>query len=903
MAGKSVFKLTVRSIRSFLGRYMALLLIVALSVGFFAGLKITRAAMSNTAQVFLDEHDFYDFRLISTLGFSDSDVGDIEDEEFVDSAEGSRTTDALVIYRENVEAYKLISLPKQVNIPQITEGRMPKAVNECLADKRIFDKSDIGARIEISDRNEDEVTDQLLNKEYIIVGLVDSPIYLGQDRGSTNIGSGALSGFFYIPEANFKTEVYTEINLTLKETAPIYSDDYDSLIKKYEDRITDTARKLADERYQSILDEIEDAKSLLQEIEDAIKQAEEARAAMEAARAAMEAAAQAAAQSAMGAEAAQSAGGMSFVMPEGEGLGVPDISEIEIPDISESELEELREAAETKVDAPEVYVLTRDENAGYVSFENDTSIISGVANIFPLFFILIAMLVCITTMTRMVDEERTQIGTLKAMGFGSGTITAKYLLYAGSATLIGWFVGFFLGTWGLPQVFWYAYASFYSFAPLSYLFAGDLAIVTLAVALVGILGSAWISCRKELISVPAKLIRPKGSKTGKRIFLERITPLWRRFPFLTKVTIRNMFRYKRRLIMMLVGIGCCAGLVVTAFGVRDSMIDIGKWQYEEIQKYGFEAAFEEDDADGVYEELDKIEDIKSYLGCFNKRVDMRAEGTLDAVSLYGFAADDTKTLSGYWSFHSGKAEITFPSEGEALISMQAAQMLSLSEGDTFEIEDSDHNTAELKVGGIFDNYIENYVIVSDETYKAAFGGYGVNTVLINTDEESDAKELSERITDIKGITGVSRLESARERIDNSVSCLNYLIVLIVGFSGALAFIVIFNLTNINLAERSREIATVEVLGFYKQETESYVLHENLILSVLAAFIGMPLGTVFHRVVMEMVVVKGLAFNIHITSLSYILAVICTIVFAVVVNMVMKRQISKIKMAESLKAIE
>lgn len=355
--------------------------------------------------------------------------------------------------------------------------------------------------------------------------------------------------------------------------------------------------------------------------------------------------------------------------------------------------------------------------------------------------------------------------------------------------------------------------------------------------------------------------------------------------------------------MMLVGIGCCAGLVVTAFGVRDSMIDIGKWQYEEIQKYGFEAAFEEDDADGVYEELDKIEDIKSYLGCFNKRVDMRAEGTLDAVSLYGFAADDTEALSGYWSFHSGKAEITFPAEGEALISMQAAQMLLLSEGDTFEIEDSDHNTAVLKVGGIFDNYIENYVIVSKETYKSAFGGDGINTVLINTDEESNAKELSERLTDIKGITGVSRLKSARERIDNSLSCLNYLIVLIVGFSGALAFIVIFNLTNINLAERSREIATVEVLGFYQHETESYVLHENLILSVLAAFIGMPLGTVFHRMVMEMVVVKGLAFNVHIISISYILAVICTIVFAVVVNMVMKRQISKIKMAESLKAIE
>lgn len=877
MRNKSVFKLTIRSIRSFLGRYMALLLIVALSVGFFAGLKITKDAMSNTAQGFLEEAKFYDFRLISTLGFSNNDVGALEDEEFVALAEGSKTADALVMYKDNIEAYKLMSLPKQVNIPSITAGRMPKAINECLADKRIFSEEDIGCTIEISDKNEESLQDDFVSTEYIIVGLVDSPVYLGQDRGSTSIGSGELAGFFYLPEADFKTDAYTEINLKLNETAAIYSSGYDRLISKYEETVTDITEDLAKSRYRDIIDEIDKA------MEEAREEAE--RQALEAAQQAME--------EVRAAAVAQAAQQGIIISPSEIPMPPIEIPEIEIPEID-------------KPDEPKVYVLTRSENTGYINFENDTSIISGIANIFPVFFILIAMLVCITTMTRMVDEERTQIGTLKALGYGNGAITAKYLLYAGSATLIGWLVGFFIGTWGLPKVFWYAYASFYSFAPIPYLFSAELAITTLAAALIGILGSAWLSCRKELLCVPAVLIRPKGAKSGRRIFLERITPLWRRFPFLTKVIIRNMFRYKRRLIMMLVGIGCCAGLVVTGFGVRDSMIDMGRWQFEDVQKYEFEAEFANEDSKKVYEKLDEEmqtgKEIEDYIGCLNKRVDLQGNSkTFDSVSMYGFASEDKDRINLYWSFHCKEEELPFPDKGEALISMQAAQQLSLSEGDLFQIEDSDHNVIDVRAAGIFDNYMDNLVIISEDTYKEAPGDWQVNTVLINVNK--NASDISNQLTDIEEVTGVSRLLASKERIDSSLSCLNYIILLILAFSGALAFIVIFNLTNINLAERSREIATVEVLGFYKHETEKYVLHENLILSVIASFIGMPLGTLFHRIVMKMVVVYGLAFNVHITPVSYMLAFICTVVFAVIVDLVMKRQISKIKMAESLKAVE
>lgn len=808
----SVLKLTWRAIRSFFGRYIALLLIVMLSVGFFAGLKVTKAAMANTCQDYLTEQHFYDFRLFSTLGFSEEDVEAFSRLSFVELAEGAKSVDAMVKYKGSDTPYTLLSLPEKVNLPSLTAGRMPEADGECLADAKAFDEADIGAAIQLSG---DALTDQLTQTEFIIVGLVNSPLYLNDDRGTTNIGSGAVEGFLYLPADNFTGEVYTEIDLTLTESAEIYSDAYDDLVQAHKDEVTATVKRLARERYESLLSE--------------------------------------------------------------NGLT--------------AEL-----ASRFGISEPETYVLTRNENAGYVSFENDTSIVSGIANIFPVFFILIAMLVCITTMTRMVDEERTQIGVLKAMGFDSSAITAKYLLYAGSATLLGWGMGFFLGTWGLPKVFWFAYSSLYNFAPLRYLFSPSLALLTLAVSLAGILGSTFVSCRKELVSAPAKLIRPRSAKNGKRILLERLTPLWGRLPFLQKITLRNMFRYKRRLIMMLVGISCCAGLVVTAFGVRDSMIDIGKLQFESVQTYDMEAAFSTGAEDTVCKKLEEINGIDCWLTASVHRVDLHGSEIMNSVNLYSFS--DTDSLSAFWDFHAGDSKIEFPEKDQVIVSSRAAEKLELTTGDTLEIRDADMRVLTATVSGIFDNYVDNFVMISAETFREAFGSWETNTVLL-----SARQDVAEKLTDMEEITSVNQLSATKESVDNALSCLNYIIWLIVLFSGALAFIVIFNLTNINLAERSREVATVEVLGFYPGETESYVLRENLILSVFASFIGLPLGTLFHRIVMNMIVIDTMAFDIHVTAVSYVLAFICTVIFAVVVNQFMKRQLSRVPMAESLKAVE
>ena len=550
------------------------------------------------------------------------------------------------------------------------------------------------------------------------------------------------------------------------------------------------------------------------------------------------------------------------------------------------------------LEEPDTYVLTRRENAGFVSFQNDTAIVSAVANLLPVFFIMIALLVCITTMTRMVSEERTQIGVLKAMGFHSWDIAAKYLLYALSATFLGWLLGFFLGTWALPEVFWWAYGVLYKFAPLKYTYSQSLAMITLGVSLVGILGATLASCQRSLRSVPAELIRPQRGKSGKRILLEYVPFLWKPLSFLQKITLRNMLRYKLRMTMMLVGIGCCTALMVTAFGVRDSMLHVGNDQFGGVQHYALSFSFTE--GENTPEAAARLDGVDDVLPCIQDRVDVHGDTeNIHSVTLIGL--DNWDAVENYWTLSWQGQEVPEPGAGEALVSRRLAEKLTLSPGDIIEVEDSDLNRVTLRVAGVFENYVGNYLFVQGDTCRERFGNEGFNAAMLQA--SGDLNQIAKALTELDGVTALSRMDVLLDQVDSAMSCLNYIIWLVVGFAWALAFIVIYNLTNINLAERSREIATVEVLGFYPRETAAYVLRENLVLSFLAAILGLPLGKAMHGVVMSMVMVDNSCFNIHIERTSYIAAFVCTVLFAWVVGLVMHRHIRRIPMAESLKAVE
>ena len=835
----SVLKLTRRSIRSSFGRFLAILLIVTLSVGFFSGLKITKSAMAETCNDYLTEHSLFDYKLLSTIGFTEDDVKTFQGISSVSLAEGGKSTDALLQLEEKTAAYKLIAIPKYINTPALVAGEMPSSKNECLVDARVFDKDCIGKTLELSTENGKEIFDAFETTEYKIVGTVSSPLYLGNNRGTANIGSGTLKGFVYIQPENFTGEYFTELYLTLSEKKSAYSSEYKSIINSNKGQISETFEEAIEKRaYDSLGISKDDLNSL-------------------------------ALLAAMAGE--------------------------------EFDMDKFQEELEKQFEKPTTYILTRSENLGYISFESDTSIISGIANILPIFFILIAMLVCITTMTRMVDEERTQIGVLKAMGYGNGTITGKYLLYSGIATVIGWAIGFFGGTVGIPKIFWFAYSSLYDFAPIKYVFNISLALSTLGVALVGILGSALISCFRELYSNPAVLIRPLPAASGKRILLEKIKPLWKRLSFLKKVTLRNMFRYKKRLFMMLIGVSCCAGLVLTAFGVRDSMVDIASLQYDTVQKYQMEATYSDEKA---LNEITSATEIENYMTCQELRVEISNDNaTMRAINYYSF--NDTSRLSDFWSFKNGKETVDFPTADmntkPVIISSGIANNLSLSVGDIIIVKNSDNKAIEATVSGIFDNYVDNFIMIASDSQPSAFAQWNENTVLFHTNANSG--ELAEKLMNMTGVTAVNQLSETRHSVDIALNSLNYIIWLIVAFSGVLEFVVIFNLTNINIAERKREIATVQVLGFYPKEQNSYVLRENLVLSIISSFIGIPIGILFHSAVMKLIVIDRITFDVSIQPTSFVVAIICTILFAMLVNQFMKRRIDRIPMAESLKAVE
>lgn len=821
----------IRSVQASKGRWLALFLIVMLSVGFFSGLKVCRDQMWMACQNYLKAQNFYDYRLYSSLGFTDDEIDVIRDQmdpkgAVIQSIEGMKSTDAAGTYDDtkgtaHSGTFLLMSMPEKVNIPSLVSGRMPEADDECVVDDRVAGSRIVGSTITFSASGSiDNVG--LKNRTYKVVGTVDSPLYLNNDRGSSTIDSAKRTGFVYLSENNFTSPRYTEVDMTLRatENEAVYSDEYSDLIKGKKD-----------------------------DVEEALTSAA---------------------------------------------------------------------ASEQDGYAPSTYVLTRSENTGYASFKNDTSIIDGIADVFPVFFILIALLVCITTMTRMVEEERTQIGTLKALGCSDLSITMKYMLYAGSAALIGWAVGFPVGTWGLPKIFWWAYRTLYDFAPVPYVFSLKMAILTLSVSAAAVVLSVWFSCRSELLSSPAALVRPKSAKPGKRIWIEKIRPLWKRLPFLRKVTLRNMFRYKARMIMMLIGVGSCTALVLTGFGVRDSMIHVGDIQFDDIQTYQLAVAMDEGGMSSVSEILEEPE-VERVLPCVSQVVDVSAGEHMGSVTLMSFADDED--IGGFWDLtrvDGSGGRVRLPEhENGAVISKRLAEKLGLKKGDTFRIEgsaigDSPTMTAELKVEGVFRNYIGNTIFINEKTCRDILGaGEGdaatdfthmANTCLVKTEGAPD-KTLLKQISGMEGVAGVTDLEDTRADVNESVSCLNYIIWLIVLFSGALSFIVIFNLTNINLAERSREIATVEVLGFYPKETRAYVLWENMAISVLAGFIGLPGGWMFTRFVLGRILLDDMTFPFVINGISYVLALLCTMIFAAVVNLFMRRSIAGIQMAESLKAVE
>ena len=566
-------------------------------------------------------------------------------------------------------------------------------------------------------------------------------------------------------------------------------------------------------------------------------------------------------------------------------------------DDARSELEELEE--------PDTYVLTRNTNIGYACYESDSNIVAGIANVFPVFFFLVAALICMTTMNRMVEEQRTQIGVLKALGYGNGAIMWKYLFYAGSAAAVGAVSGCVIGTYLFPKVIWIGYRIMYSMGDITYYFDGWIAFWSILAALVCSMGAAYASCRYELYSVPASLIRPKAPKSGKRIFLEHIGFVWNRMKFLHKVSIRNIFRYKKRFFMMVLGISGCTALLLTGFGIKDSVTNVADMQYDEIQIYDIGITFSK----GIQKKhLDELnEKTKGMLaqtaGKYEESVDLDFNGK--TKSIYLEIPQDANEIRDFFKLHTTDgAHIPYPSLNEVVLSEKAAEMMGIRAGDSVVLRDSQMRSLTVTVSALCENFIYNYGYICKETYETQLGiAPEFKSACAVVRQGVDIHEAAAAVADQGNVLSVSVTRDMRERIASMMKSMDYIVLLIIVCAGSLAFIVLYNLTNINITERIREIATIKVLGFYARETADYVFRENLALTGFGALAGLGLGKWLHWFVMEQVKIDMLSFKTTIGPESYVWSLVLTFVFALFVNGLMYFKLEGIHMAEALKSIE
>lgn len=1059
-------KSTFREIKTSLARYLAIFAIVALGVGFFSGLRDCKESMVSTASRYLERTNFYDYQILSSYGADDDSVALAESWDGVKSAEGSIQID--VIARSgsgDSSALKAISLPENINKLNVTEGRLPQNVNECVLDAySITDEGfHVGDHIEITDENDKDKLGDFKVKDFEIVGLINTPIYLDYQRGSTDIGNGSLDTFFFIDKDAFDVDYYTNLYVKLDGDEVSLTDEHEDKLKEQEDNMKslaeavrdgrrETARKDAQEELDEKKQEYEDnlakyeeekadaerkldkaegqikkgerlinsnrkkakkgrseAESAIGELEAKLKevdagidtlkserkkaedglaqansgkeQAEKGKAELEAGISKLQQAAQAdpdnadkynaqiaelngqlagvnqqisgidaqigeinAGISAIDAKLKEAESGKAQLeagIAEAEkgieqansGLATLDKKEKELAankrklrneeKKADSEFEKAKkklddakdklDEAQEKIDTMDIgnsYALSRKENMGYSSFDSNSSIVSNISKIFPLFFFLIAALVCMTTMTRMVDEQRTQIGILKALGYSNSQIVGKYMFYSGSAAFLGAVLGFFVGCKVFPAVIWHAYTMMYDFShTVDYIINYKLGLAVLAVALLCSMGATWVSIAADFKVPPAELIRPKTPRAGKRILLERIKPLWNRISFLYKVSIRNIFRDKKRFLMMVIGVSGCTALLIAGIGIRATISKVADYQFDEISLYDITVIFSKNmTGDRQKDFLNEISSDKD-ISDENVRFLHRGEITVvmgDKTADITCVATDAEGFDDFIDLHAGDQHIEYPGPGEIVIVRKTNHDYGLDVGDVVTLRD-DYREMEAKIVGVADNYVYDSLYMTPETYRQGFGrDPDVKAAYINLEDGAEEDVIRAVAADAAGYEYTAAVQpniDVRENVSRMMKSLNAIVYVVILSAALLAFIVLYNLTNINITERMREIATIKVLGFYQIEVSQYVFRENLFLTAVAAVAGIPMGDWLLKFVIDNIVLSMIYFEPRHGPYDIPLSVALTFVFAFLVNIAMQKRLRDVSMTESLKSVE
>ena len=578
---------------------------------------------------------------------------------------------------------------------------------------------------------------------------------------------------------------------------------------------------------------------------------------------------------------------------------------------AEAEIEEAEEKV-SEIELPVWYIFDRSTIPDYTSFGDNAARIAALSLVFPAMFFLVAALISLTTMTRMVEEQRVQIGTLKALGYSKFSIIKKYLYYALAATVSGGLFGVLLGEKLLPYVIIDAYYNtVYTNIPVILIpYRWGIGILAILIAAGCTCGATLSACYKELIAQPAVLMRPETPKIGKKTFIERLGFIWRRLNFSWKSSLRNLFRYKKRFFMTLIGIGGCMGLLMVGYGLRDSISSISQYQYGELQLYDCSIYLSDDI------ENEEVDELESYLNN-NKDVQNYMDGRMESVTTkfedesietYLVVVSDKEKGEEFFHYRDRKSKEEYQLEEDGIIiSEKTAKMLGASVGDTILLTESGMNEKEVTITAICENYVSHWIYMTEDLYKEVYDKKPFyNSIFLNVNDNVDEKKLNqigEEILEYDNILNVQYTEDMVASLDSMLVALDRVMILLILIAGLLSFVVLYNLNNINITERRRELATLKVLGFYDNEVAMYVYRENILLTLFGTLMGCVLGKFLHYFTIVTVEVDAAMFGRIISVQSYLICAAFTIGFSIIVNIIMFFKLRTIDMVESLKSVE
>ncbi len=856
MNRNTLWKDALSSLNHSWGRFIGITLLMAVSAFTFIGLKMAGPDMKNTAQTYYQEVNLADLTVSSNYGLDKNDTQTIKNQAKKATLDFGYLQDATI--NNSKTSLRVLSESKNISTSQLISGNFPKKDNQIAISYLLRNKYHIGEWITLNEHS------NLKNSRFKIVGFIRPSEYTDKSNlGQTNVGTGQLSGVAIVKKSAFKAQSYSIARIRFNKTKELdpYSSTYQKFIDNKKERLTNSLAQNSKLKKTEVDNNFKDAQKQIRQAKEQIQLAEN--------------------------------NGLNMSREKAR-------LEKQQKKLNEQE-QEIKQLGSISY-----YVNDRKNDSGYDTYQSNSEKIELITNIFPVFLFAVAALVSFSTMTRFIDEERQNIGVLRALGYSKLDTSLKFVIYSLTAALTGVFIGAIGGYWILPRIIFNAYTANLTLTNFQSGFSWKYLFLTFLISILCTTGAAVIQLFIVLRAKTSELLLPKPPKNGSRILLEKIKPFWQHLSFNYKVTLRNIFRYKVKMIMTILGIAGCTGLLMMGFGIRDSLAGIGQKQYSEIIKYDLIAidknSLSSEQSSRLNQKLSSSQ-VNKYLPVYFENVSKKIAGTNQDLSI--IVPEKSSQISKYISLRnrSSGQKININSRG-IVITEKLATLLNLRIGDELRLVTTNGKKVKLPISNICEMYMGHYVLMNSKVYQKYFNKkVNSNAQLIELNNKKQTNSFANSLMKTGAVSAINLNTNNQQIIDSLIQSMNKVIFLLIGLAALLAVVVIFTLTTTNLEERMREIATLKVLGFYNNEASLYIYRETIILSIFGILIGFLVGNWLHGFIIDNLAPLNAIFRPRILFSNYLLSALIPLVITGIMAIFVNRKIKEVNMLEALKSVD